>query len=147
MKRVGVIGAILILGAFGAGAGLAGQPPMAPVLVSGATEIHVVRLGLWEQQMSYYVPGRPYGWYWAVARQLEAQQWHVNREWHLELAAPGYNPLIPLTFERISLGIIVEKVVLNPDTDNPNIAHIRITRRTSIVDFVAQFFGKASHWF
>jgi hypothetical protein len=137
MKRVSVIGAIFILGAFGAGAWLAVRPPMPPVLVPSATNMHIVYLGLWEQQISYDARGRPYTWYWAVARQLEAQQWKVKRGWHPELAAPGYNPLIPLTFERISLGFLVEEVVLNPDSHRPNVAHIRITRRTDIADFLA----------
>jgi hypothetical protein len=137
MNRIGVISIILILGAFSAGAWLAVRPPMPAVLVPSATNMHIVHLGLWEQQISYDVPGRPYAWYWAVAHQLEAQQWKVKREWHPELAAPGYNPLIPLTFERISLSFLVEEVVLNPDSYHPNVAHIRITRRTGIADFVA----------
>jgi hypothetical protein len=133
MKReLGLIGVMLMLGTWGVGIWLAARPPATPVLVSGATDIQVVRLGLWEQQISYHVAGRPYGWYWAVARQLEAQQWKVNRGWHPELAAPSYNPLIPLTFERVALGFLVEEVILDPDTRHPNVAHIRITRRIAI---------------
>jgi hypothetical protein len=132
MNRAGVIGAVLALGAFVAGTWLAAGLPKAPFLVVGATDIQVVRLGLWEQQISYYVPGRPYGWYWSVARQLEAQQWKVNKGWHPELAAPDYNPLLPLTFERVTLGFLTEEITLDPDTRHPNVAHIRITRRIAI---------------
>jgi hypothetical protein len=135
MKRAGIIGTILILGTCGVGIWLAARPPVAPVLVAGATDIQVVRLGLWEQQISYYVPGRPYGWYWTVARQLEGQQWKVNRGWHPELTAPSYNPLIPLIFERITLGFLVEEIILDPDTHHPNVAHIRIRRRIAIAEY------------
>ncbi len=133
MRRIlGLFGVLITLGACCISLWAAARPPVAAFLVSDATDIQVDSVGLWEQQIRYRAPGRPYSWYWDVARTLEAQQWHVQNGWRPDLAAPNYNPFIPLTFARTTFGILVEEAVLDPDSESPNVAHLHIRRRIAI---------------
>jgi hypothetical protein len=133
MRRILALFSVLImLGVCTISVWAATHPTVAPFLVSGATDIQIVGIGLGEQQISYHATGQPYSWYWDVARTLEAQQWHAQNERRPDLAGPNYNPLIPLTFTRSTFGVLVEEAVLDPDSQNPNIAHLRITRRIAI---------------
>src|SRR5262245_8081170 len=130
MKRVlGLMSILLALGACVGGSWLAVRPPLAPFLAPGATEIQVVNVSTWERQISYHIPGRPYAWYWATAHSLGEQQWTLQTPIRPDLAGPTYYPIIPLQFERISFGFLVDEVVLEPDQRNPNVAHIRVRRR------------------
>ena len=133
MKRIlGLIGILLALGACVALSWLAIRPPLVPFLALGATEIQVVTVSIWEQQISYHVPGPPYAWYWAVAHSLEEQQWTLRTPFRPDLAGPTYDPFIRLRFERTLVGFLVEEIVVDPDQRNPNLARMRVSRRISI---------------
>ena len=133
MKRsIGLIGILLALGACVAGSWLAIRPPLAPFLAPGATGIQVVNVSSWEQQISYQVAGPPYTWYWAMTHALEEQQWRLQTALRPDLAGPNYNPIILVRFERISIGFLVDEVVLDPDQRNPNLARIHVSRRITI---------------
>ncbi len=134
MRRVvGLIAIILAIGACGALSWLALRPPVAIFLAPGAAEIQVANLRLGEQYISYRCPGPPYAWYWDTIRMIEAQQW--KRQTSLgrpDLAGTSYNPVIPLRFERVSLGFLVEEAVVEPDRTDPSLARIHVYRRIVI---------------
>src|SRR5262245_47439156 len=133
MKRaLGLMSILLALGACVATSWLAIRPPLAPFLAPGATDIQVVNVSIWEQQISYHVSGSPYAWYWATTHTIEEQQWTLHTPLRPDLAGPSYNPIIPLRFEQISFGFLVDEVVLNPDQRNPNLARIRVSRQMTI---------------
>src|SRR6476620_6128740 len=114
MKRVfGLIVIILVSGACGAGSWLALHPPVVVFLSPGATEIQVSDVNIGEQYISYRCSGPPYAWYWATIHTIEAQSWTRQTPLRPDLAGPSYNPVIPLSFERVSFGFLVEEVVLN----------------------------------
>ena len=130
MKRAfGLIGILLVLGACVAASWLAIRPPLVPFLAPGATEIQVANMSIWEQHISYRAPGLPYAWYWATIHTIEEQLWTLQTPLRPDLAGPSYNPIIPLRFERISFGFLVDEVVLDPNHSNPNLARIRVYRR------------------
>jgi hypothetical protein len=85
-----------------------------------------------EQQISYHAPGPPFAWYWATIHTLEEQQWTLRTPLRPDLAGPSYNPIIPLRFERVSVGFLVDELVLEPDQRNPNLARMRLKRRIAI---------------
>ena len=133
MKRVvGLIAIILVSGACGALSWLALRPPAAAFLAPGASEIQVTNVSIGEQHISYRAPGRPYAWYWATIHTVEAQLWTLRTPVRPDLAGLSYNPVIPLRFERVSLGFLVEEVVLSPDQGDPNLARIHVYRRIII---------------
>jgi len=122
-------GVILTLSACVAGSWHTARPPLAPFLAPGAADVRVVDVGMWEQRMSYEAPGPPYAWYFTVGRMLEQQHWVLRNRWRPDSAAPTYDPLIPLQFERVYMDFLWDEVVLEPDWRNPNVAHIRVSRR------------------
>jgi hypothetical protein len=128
---LGLIG-LLALGASAVGSWLAIRPPHAPILAPDVRDIQVVTVSSWEQQISYQVAGPPYVWYWAMTRTLEEQLWTLRTPLRPDLAGPRYNPIVSLRFERISLSFVVDKVSLDPDQRNPNLAHIHVCRRIVI---------------
>jgi hypothetical protein len=133
MKRAfGLIGILLSLGACVAGSWLAICPPLAPFLAPGATEIQVTNVSIWEQHISYRAPGPPYAWYWATIHTIEEQQWTLRTPLRPDLAGMSYNPTTPLRFERISIGLVVDEAVLDPDRRNPNLVRIHVSRRIVI---------------
>ena len=70
-----LIGALLVVGATGAGTRHALQPPLTLFLVPGATDIQVVELGAGTWQLTYHTPGRHCDWYATVTRTLAAHHW------------------------------------------------------------------------
>src|SRR5262245_64184749 len=109
MKRIfGLIVIILVSGACVAGSWLALRPPVAAFLVPGATEIEMANVSIGEQDISYRCPGPPYAWYWATIHTIEAQHWTRQTPLRPDLAGLSYNPVIPLSFERVSFGFLVE---------------------------------------
>lgn len=132
MKRaIGLIGILLGLGTCVAGSWLALRPPLAPFLAPGARDIQVVTVSIWEQQINYRAAGPPFSWYWAMAQSLEEQQWTLRTPVRPDLGS-NYNPIIALRFERISFGVLVDEVVVQPDQRNPSVARIRVSRRIAI---------------
>ena len=133
MKRIfGLIVIILVSGACSAGSWLALRPPVAAFLAPGATEIQVTNVSIGEQHISYRLPGSPYAWYWATIHTIEAQLWTRQTPLRPDLAGTNYNPIMPLRFERVSFGFLVEEAVLNPDQGDPNLARILVYRRIAI---------------
>jgi hypothetical protein len=134
MRRVvGLIAIILTIGATGALAWLVLRPPVGVFLAPGAAEIQVTNLRMGEQHISYRCPGPPYAWYWATIRMIEAQRWARRTPLvRPDLAGPRYNPVIPLWFERVSFGFLVEEVMLDPDQGDPNLARIHVYRRIAL---------------
>jgi hypothetical protein len=133
MKRaLGLISLLLALGACVAGSWLAIRPPLAPFLAPTTTDIQVVNMSIWEQQISYQVAGPPYAWYWATIHTLEEQHWTLLTELRPDLSGLTYNPIMSLRFERTSFGFLEEEVMLDPDRGNPNLARIRVSRRITI---------------
>src|SRR5262245_30310508 len=111
MKRaLGLIGILLALGACVATSWLAIRTPVAPFLAPSARDIQVVTVSSWEQQISYHVAGPPFVWYWGMTHALEEQQWTLRTRLRPDLAGPSYNPIVPLRFERISFGFLVDEV-------------------------------------
>lgn len=130
MKRVlGLIVIMLVSGACGAGSWLALRPPVAAFLAHGAMEIQVAAVSVGEQHISYRCPGPPYAWYWATIHTIEAQLWRRQTSLRPDLAGPRYNPIIPLRFERVAFGFLVEEVVLDPDQGDPSLARMHVYRR------------------
>lgn len=133
MKRVvSLIAIIVVLGACVALSWLVIHSPVAIFLAPGATGVQVANVSIAEQQISYRCPGPPYAWYWATIHTIEAQRWTRRTPLRPDLAGPRYNPVIPLWFERVSFGFLVEDVMLDPDQGEPNLARIRVYRRIVI---------------
>jgi hypothetical protein len=126
MKRtLALIGVVLVVGSCAAGAWRAADPPLAPFLLPGATNIQVVEIGMGERQITYRSPAPPYDWYFTLARQLEDQGWTLRNRWRPDGPTPTYDPLVPLWFEREYAGVLWEEVLLAPDRGDPQRATVR----------------------
>jgi hypothetical protein len=104
------------------------HPAITPFVVPGATDIQLVRTGGWKWQITYAVPGRPYGWYFTLWRTLDAHQWSDRT-----LSDPARFPQVtPRWFERDDAGAMTDEVRLTPDDRNPQRATITLRRRFHI---------------
>lgn len=124
MGRIVIILSLLMtLVVCGGGGWLVSRPPLALVVVPGATAIQVDRQAWNEWQISYHAPGSPTTWFSDVGRQLEAHQWH-------SLASIQYGSLTNIYSHAVSLGVVDlwEWVYLAFDPLQPHRAHIRVRR-------------------
>lgn len=91
----------------------------------GATDIQILSFGFSEQQITYRIAGRPYGWYFAIVRNLAKEGWSAPVDDRVRLQT------IPDIHWRISafwLVYIKEQVALQGDPD-----FARITVRRELV--------------
>jgi hypothetical protein len=72
-----LIGALLVVGAVGAGVGHVAQPPLALFIVPGATNIQVVALVPGTRLITYQAPGEPCDWYVTVTETLAVNHWQA----------------------------------------------------------------------
>jgi hypothetical protein len=118
-----LFGVFLMLAVCAVGSWGAIRPPLALLVVPGATDIQVARRGWNAWQMSYHAPAVPTTWSSAVVQQLEAQHW----------ASPdqvGYGALSRSYSREVSFGVgeLWEWTYLTVDPLRPQLAQILVRR-------------------
>lgn len=99
------------------------RPPLAGLVVPGATEIRIERPGLLTQQISYRAPGPPYGWYFAIIRAMSRDGWSgpVDTRRGIRDTPETHWRIWPLW-----LIYVEEEITLQGEADR---AHITVRRR------------------
>jgi hypothetical protein len=132
MWRILAILTLLLTGALvGSGSWMLFQPSVTPFLVPGATNIQVVRTGVWDWQIAYDAPGPPYAWYFTLSRTIEAQQWNDCNLWRPD-GATMFDRVVPLRFDWGNPGVLWDEVAITPDHRHPQRVTIMLRRNIRI---------------
>ena len=131
LRILAILTLLLSVALAGSGIWLLFQPPLTPFLLPNATDIQVLRTGVWEWQIAYDAPGPPYAWYVMLAHSIEAHQWKDSTLWRPD-GSTMFDPVTALRFERGYAGVLWDEVELVPDHRDPQRATIRLRRRIRI---------------
>jgi hypothetical protein len=112
---------VLLLGC-GVGMWSSLRPPLRDLILPNAVGVQIVSYGFGEQQITYRSPGRPYGWYFMVVRNLAADGWIMPIERRDGLRT---HPEVYWRIRQLWLVYLKEEVALQGD---PNVAQITIRR-------------------
>jgi len=121
--KLALVGALIVVGAIGAGIRQALQPPLALFIVPGATDIQVVEREPGLRLITYQAPGQRCDWYATVTRTLAAHQWQAWWSEGDRTSEPEQAPGTRADPPRISythmvafrLGYLWDQAVLDPD--------------------------------
>lgn len=121
-RMLAVVALLLLLSAGAAGVWAAAQPPVGLLLVPGASDVRITRLGWNEWQISYRVPGAA-PWPSTVGRQLQAAGWAIERPAKYGALSRTYNHATGL-----GIGELWEWAYLTVDPVHPDLVRMMLRR-------------------
>jgi hypothetical protein len=102
------------------------RPPLNLLIVPGAEDIQLDAVSLGEQRITYQWPGAPYGWYFAIVRNLSAERWEMPVD---NRAGIRNTPEVHWRISQLWFVYLKEEIWLQGD---PNVARIRVRRELII---------------
>lgn|SRR5262249_13974929 len=123
---IGLALAIIVLVGGCIGAWRLVRPPLDFLIIPGAIAVNVQSSGLSDQQIAYRWDGAPYGWYFAIIRNLSNGGWSAPIDNRAGLVD---NPEIHWRISQLWFVYVEEEISLQGE---PHLAHILVRRRLII---------------
>ena len=120
---IGLALAIIVLIGGCIGAWRLVRAPLDFLVIPGAIAVDVQSIGLSDQQITYRWNGAPYGWYFAIIRNLSTDGWSAPID---NRAGLRDSPEIHWRISQLWFVYVEEEIWLEGE---PNLAHILVRRR------------------